>query len=190
MPSFVDETIVATDCGDPASAIVRSTAETAPPPSLDAWSVDHWMACFVTQSQSSEGLDGVEDTLSRNVPKTLALGLAVDMQLTFVRARRYKCRPPTSKCNRASVLLRRCLDRESAVGDQETLAQPVGEAIDMEHGGLFARRARACKIEEATLRSGLLGVQNGRGPIEEPGRARANERSDNEQPELRDRSGI
>ena len=46
--------------------------------------------------------------------------------------------------------------RRAGAVDQQTFAEPIGKAVDVEHGALLARRARAGKIERA-LRVRLTG---------------------------------
>ena len=69
--------------------------------------------------------------------------------------------------------------RRAGVVDQETLAEPIGQGADMEHGGLFARRARAGK----RVGSGLLRrVEESPFAIEETRGAGADQGRDDEQP--------
>src|SRR6185437_3602328 len=43
------------------------------------------------------------------------------------------------------------------VVDQQTLAEPIGQGADMQHGGLFARHARAGKVEPGALAQACFG---------------------------------
>ena len=65
--------------------------------------------------------------------------------------------------------------------DQETFAEPIGKAVDVEHGELLARRARAGKIERA-LRVRLTGPTARRPSGKSPNGARAAQRGDSEEP--------
>ena len=75
--------------------------------------------------------------------------------------------------------------RGGRVVDEDALAEPVGQGVDMQHGGLLARRAFACKTER-TFRSALLRVEQGAFLEEQTRRAGADQRGDDEEPKLRD----
>ena len=68
-----------------------------------------------------------------------------------------------------------------ALSIKQTLAEPIGKAVDMEHGELLARRARAGKIERA-LRVRLTGPTARRPSGKKPNGARAAQRGHSEQP--------
>ena len=74
--------------------------------------------------------------------------------------------------------------RGGRVVDQQALAEPVGEGVDMEHGGLLARQR--VRLQDRTGRLRLRLVEQGAFAVEEARGAGADQRRDDEQPKLRD----